>query len=63
MVRQRRRILDTDQSMKEVITLLSFIGWVAGVVIAQGFWSTFFAILIPFWAWYLLIERIVQKFL
>jgi len=49
--------------MKEVITLLSFIGWVAGVVIAQGFWSTFFAVLIPFWAWYLLIERVIQKFL
>jgi hypothetical protein len=40
-----------------------FVGWVAGIVIAHGFWSTFFAVLIPFYSWYLLIERLVERFL
>jgi hypothetical protein len=37
--------------------------WVGGVVIAQGFWSTFFAFIFPFWAWYLVAERVIEKFL
>lgn len=32
--------------------------WISGIVIAAGFWSTFFAIFVPFWGWYLVIERI-----
>jgi len=41
-----------------VMTIL----WVLGVVIAQGFWSTFFAFGIPFYAWYLVIEHIIIKY-
>jgi hypothetical protein len=46
--------------MKEIINIFIFIGWVAGIVLAKGFWSTIFSIFIPFWAWYLVIEKIMQ---
>jgi hypothetical protein len=37
--------------------------WLIGIVIAKGFWSTFFAVIFPLWSWYLVAERIVEKFL
>lgn len=36
--------------------------WVFGVFLAKGFWSTVFALFIPFWAWYLSIEFAVKYF-
>jgi hypothetical protein len=36
---------------------LAVIIWIAGIIIAQGFWSTAFAVLVPPWAFYLVIER------
>lgn len=30
--------------------------WVTGWVLAQGFWSTFFAFIFPPWGWYLIIS-------
>ena len=45
--------------MAQVIGIFS---WIAGIVLAQGGWSTFFAIVMPFWAWYLLVEKIILKF-
>jgi hypothetical protein len=45
--------------MKHIIQLIGVIIWIAGIVIANGFWSTFFAIFIPLWAWYLVIERVL----
>ena len=35
--------------------------WIAGIVIANGFWSTFFAVIIPVYSWYLLIEAVLIK--
>ena len=46
-----------------IIILLKVIGlgiWLAGVVIASGFWSTLFSIIIPLWAYYLVIEKLLQ---
>lgn len=34
--------------------------WITGIVIASGFWSTFFAIIFPPWGWYLVIESILR---
>ena len=45
--------------MKHLIQLVAFIVWVAGIVIANGFWSTFFAVVFPFWGWYLVVERLL----
>ncbi len=47
--------------MKDYLAAFILIAtWIAGVVIAKGIWSTLFAIMIPFWAWYLLIEKLMQ---
>jgi hypothetical protein len=44
-------------AFKTLIGLFLFFSWVAGVVIANGFWSTLFSIIVPFWAYYLLVEK------
>lgn len=36
--------------------------WVAGIVIANGFWSTLFACIMPLWAWYLTVEKLLMHF-
>lgn len=38
-------------------SVLSVASWIAGVVIANGFWSTTIAVFFPPWAWYLLVEK------
>lgn len=39
-----------------VVYIFLCVCWLAGFIIAKGFWSTLFAI-IPFWAWYLVLEK------
>lgn len=46
--------------MKYFTALLIIIGWIAGIVLAKGFWSTLFAICIPLWAWYLIVEKLIH---
>lgn len=41
------------------VTLAVFIAWIMGVVLAKGFWATAFACCIPFYAWYLVAERLM----
>lgn len=43
--------------MKSIASLLAFVVWVAGIVLAKGFWSTFFAVIFPIWSWYLVVEH------
>jgi hypothetical protein len=45
--------------MKAVACVL----WLIGIILAKGFWSTFFAVIVPLWSWYLVAERMVEKFL
>jgi hypothetical protein len=45
-----------------------FSGWamlfyVGGIVIAQGFWSVFFAVIFPPYSYYLLAEQLIKHFL
>jgi len=49
--------------MKTLIELLTIIWWLAGIVLAKGFWSTLFAVVIPFWSFYLVVEQLVVKYL
>lgn len=37
--------------MKDIANLVLALLWIAGIVLANGFWSTFFAIFFPLWAW------------
>lgn len=34
--------------------------WVLGAVLAKGFWSTLFAVLLPPWGWYLIVEWMIR---
>lgn len=45
--------------MKSLIGLISCIAWMAGIVLANGFWSTLLAIVFPVWAWYLTAEHLL----
>lgn len=45
--------------MNTLARLFLILVWIAGVVLAKGFWSTVFAFLLPFWAWYLVVERVI----
>ena len=48
--------------MRAIASLILLATWIAGVVIAKGFWSTLIAFFIPFWAYYLVIEQLIFKF-
>ena len=39
--------------------LLGLPSWLLGIVAAQGWFSTFLAIIFPPYAWYLMVERLV----
>ena len=43
--------------MKHIAYVFMLATWIAGVVLARGFWLTTLAIFFPFYAWYLLAER------
>jgi hypothetical protein len=49
--------------MKSIISFIFFVGWIAGIVLANGFWSTTIAVIIPLWSWYLVIEQLLIKFI
>lgn len=45
--------------MKSLVYLTMVISWVAGFIIAKGFWSTLFCFF-PLWSYYLVVEKIMQ---
>lgn len=49
--------------MYYLVRLVLLAAWMIGIVIAKGFWSTFFAVIFPFWAYYLVAERMVEMYL
>ncbi|AUR81350.1 TMhelix containing protein [Vibrio phage 1.072.O._10N.286.48.A12] len=44
--------------MEAIIKFALLIAWVAGFVIAKGFWPTLFCV-IPFWSFYLVVEKVM----
>lgn len=44
--------------MKYILSFILLVMWIAGFVIAKGFWSTFFCIFAPY-SFYLVIEKIM----
>jgi hypothetical protein len=46
--------------MKTIFNAVFLLVWLAGAVLAKGFWSSLFAIFIPFWALYLVVERLMM---
>ena len=49
--------------MGYLIRFVLLVAWIAGIVIAKGFWSTFFAVIFPLWGYYLVVERLVERYL
>lgn len=47
--------------LKMVLYAVLIFYWGTGVALAKGFWGTFFCVL-PFYAWYLVIEAYVIKY-
>jgi hypothetical protein len=41
----------------EAVVVAAVLAWLAGTVLARGFWSTTAAVFIPPYAWYLTVER------
>lgn len=48
--------------MKSLVQLVLLALWVFGIVLAKGFWSTFFAVIIPFYSYYLVGEYFFMRF-
>jgi hypothetical protein len=48
--------------MRELTGILLLVAWIAGIVIAKGFWSTLIAITFPLWSWYLVLERLMYAY-
>ena len=42
-----------------IITIIVVVPWLIGIVISKGFWSCLFAIVIPPYAWYLVVEKVM----
>lgn len=49
--------------MKHLVGLISGLAWLFGLVLAKGFWSTMFALIMPVWAWYLSIEWLAANYI
>jgi hypothetical protein len=49
--------------MTAIVKFVLIAAWVSGLVLANGFWSTLLALFIPMWAWYLVAERLIVRFL
>jgi len=45
--------------LRNIFIVIISITWIAGIVLAKGFWLTLLSICMPFYAWYLIIEKIM----
>lgn len=45
--------------LKGMLLIGIVVTWLIGVVISKGFWSCLFAMCVPPYAWYLVVEKIM----
>ena len=45
--------------MRDIAYLITVILWIAGWVLAQGFWTLFFAVVFPPFSIYLVVEKVM----
>ena len=45
------------QLIKLIAKMVMMISWLAGIVLAHGFWSAAAAVCVPPYAWYIVVER------
>ena len=53
----------SEVNMRDVVGLILIIAYVMGIVLAKGFWSTFFAVVFPLWGYYLVVEAFTIRYL
>lgn len=51
-----------DNLVGYILVIICLLLWMMGVAIAKGFWSTFIAIILPFYSWYLVVEAWLYRF-
>lgn len=44
--------------MSKIIAVLL---WIAGIILANGFWSTLLAVILPLWAWVVVVWTVLEK--
>lgn len=49
-----------SRAIQSLMTVLAVIAWLAGIVLAKGFWWTTTASVLVVPAWYLVVERSMQ---
>ena len=52
--------IQISEFLATVLALFIMACWIGGIVIASGFWSTLFSIIMPVYSWYLLAERLMS---
>lgn len=50
-----------NRLINDVALLVGALSWLAGIVLASGFWSTLGAITVPPYAWYLVVELAMRR--
>lgn len=51
----------TIDPFRSIRSFLLSVIWIAGWVLANGFWSTLVAVICPPWGWYLVVEAILIR--
>ena len=46
-------------NLEIILGFILTVAWIAGIVLAHGFWSTFFTIFFAPYSWYLVIQKIL----
>jgi len=49
-------------NLNNIYVFIFSISWIAGIVLAKGFLLTTLAIFMPFYAWYLIVEKLMMHF-
>lgn len=47
--------------MTALAQLIGFMLWIAGIILAKGFWSTFFAVIFPLWAYVVVVYNLLMN--
>lgn len=58
----RNMLLGLDRGLGYTYGFILLVAWIMGIVLAKGFWSTIFSIIIVPYAWYLVVEFWMQLF-
>jgi hypothetical protein len=55
-----RRIETIDSAIGALFVMLFLLGWLAGIVVANGLLQKVFTLVFPPYSWYVLVEKIFQ---